>query len=46
MRVMPELPFTAEQFFAVFTAYNRSVWPAQIVLSALLLPPPLAPLGP
>ncbi len=32
---MPELPFTPEQFFAVFTRYNRAVWPAQIVLSAL-----------
>jgi hypothetical protein len=26
------LPFTSEQFFAVFTDYNRAVWPAQWLL--------------
>ena len=31
------LPFTAEQFFAVFRAYNVSVWPAQALLLALAL---------
>lgn len=32
------LPFTAAQFFAVFEAYNRAIWPAQVtayVLGAL-----------
>jgi len=29
------LPFTPEQFFAVFTRYNREVWPMQFVLLAL-----------
>lgn len=29
------LPFTQEQFFAVFAAYNLAVWPAQWVLAAL-----------
>jgi hypothetical protein len=29
------LPFTSEQFFAVFGAYNESVWPAQLFLLAL-----------
>jgi hypothetical protein len=24
------LPFTIEQFFAVFAAYNAAIWPAQI----------------
>jgi len=32
-----QLPFTAEQFFAVFRAYNASVWPAQALLLALAL---------
>lgn len=27
-----DVPFTAEQFLAVFGAYNRAVWPMQIVL--------------
>ena len=27
-----DLPFTTNQFFEVFRAYNESVWPAQIVL--------------
>lgn len=31
------LPFSAEQFFAVFAAYNRAVWPLQVVLLALAL---------
>lgn len=31
------LPFTVEQFFVVFRAYNESVWPAQWVLGALAL---------
>jgi Family of unknown function (DUF6064) len=30
-----KLPFTAEQFFGVFEAYNNAVWPAQLVLLAL-----------
>jgi hypothetical protein len=29
------LPFTSEQFFAVFGAYNEAVWPAQFFLLAL-----------
>ncbi len=29
------LPFTVEQFFAVFSRYNRAVWPAQVVLLVL-----------
>ena len=28
------MPFTAEQFFDVFRAYNEAIWPAQIVLLA------------
>jgi len=28
------LPFTPEQFFAVFARYNASVWPAQLALNA------------
>ncbi len=28
------MPFTVEQFFQVFTDYNLSIWPAQIVLWA------------
>jgi hypothetical protein len=28
-------PFSAEQFFQVFAAYNLAVWPAQIALNAL-----------
>lgn len=28
---MTILPFTAEQFFAVFVDYNRAIWPAQII---------------
>ncbi|MBI5646596.1 MAG: hypothetical protein HY962_06660 [Ignavibacteriae bacterium] len=30
-----QLPFTPEQFFAVFTAYNDTIWPMQLVLYAL-----------
>lgn len=30
-----QLPFTAEQFFGVFTLYNTSVWPAQTFLELL-----------
>jgi hypothetical protein len=29
------LPFTVEQFFAVFARYNQEVWPAQLLLYAL-----------
>jgi hypothetical protein len=29
------LPFTAEQFFATFAAYNEAIWPAQPVAYAL-----------
>jgi hypothetical protein len=32
-----QLPFTPEQFFAVFAAYNVAVWPAQWALNALAL---------
>jgi hypothetical protein len=28
-------PFSAEQFFGVFTAYNQAVWPAQLLLVGL-----------
>lgn len=31
------LPFTVEQFFGVFRAYNVAVWPAQVPLVALAL---------
>ena len=31
------IPFTAEEFFGVFSAYNRAVWPAQFVLIALAI---------
>ncbi len=31
------LPFTVEQFFAVFEQYNNAVWPAQVVLLLLAL---------
>ena len=30
-----ELPFTAEQFFGVFRAYNITLWPVQVCLLAL-----------
>jgi hypothetical protein len=29
------LPFTLEQFLGVFAAYNRSIWPIQVLLNAL-----------
>lgn len=29
------MPFTVEQFFAVFRQYNEAVWPFQLVLAAL-----------
>ncbi|HEY3295314.1 MAG TPA: DUF6064 family protein [bacterium] len=31
------LPFTVEQFLAVFAGYNQAVWPAQILLNAAAL---------
>ena len=31
------LPFTVEQFFGVFRAYNEALWPAQVLLLALAL---------
>ncbi len=30
-----ELPFTAEQFFGIFRAYNTTLWPVQLFLLAL-----------
>ena len=30
-------PFTSEQFFAVFAAYNSSVWPMQVLLWLMAL---------
>lgn len=30
-----QLPFTVEQFYDVFRAYNTAVWPAQVLLLAL-----------
>lgn len=32
---MFRVPFSAEQFFGVFVAYNQAVWPAQILLTGL-----------
>lgn len=32
---MMKLPFTPDQFFAIFRAYNDAAWPAQIALLAL-----------
>lgn len=32
-----KLPFSVEQFYAVFTAYNTTLWPAQIALLVLAL---------
>lgn len=32
-----KIPFTVEQFFAVFHVYNEAVWPAQLLLLALAL---------
>ncbi len=34
---MGKVPFSAEEFFGVFTSYNHSVWPAQLVLIAAAL---------
>ena len=31
------LPFTREQFFAVFAAYNEAVWPVQYLAYLLAL---------
>jgi uncharacterized protein DUF6064 len=31
------IPFTTAQFFDIFTLYNESVWPAQIILNVLAL---------
>lgn len=31
------IPFTVEQFFAIFQTYNEAVWPAQFVLLGLAL---------
>jgi len=40
------MPFTTEQFFAVFAAYNQAIWPLQVaaalvglVATAVLLRP-------
>lgn len=32
-----QLPFTVDQFMAVFVAYNAAIWPMQIVLNLLAL---------
>jgi hypothetical protein len=40
------LPFTPEQFLEVFAAYNRSVWPAQVIAYLLGLGMVLAMLQP
>lgn len=32
-----QIPFTVEQFFAVFREYNTTVWPAQVALLVLAL---------
>jgi hypothetical protein len=32
-----DLPFTKEQFFGVFAAYNTAVWPAQLLLNLLAI---------
>jgi hypothetical protein len=40
------LPFTQEQFFSVFRAYNDVVWPASIVAYGLAILPVLAALRP
>lgn len=34
---MGRLPFSEEQFFEVFAAYNQAVWPAPVVLTILAL---------
>ena len=32
------LPFTTEEFFAVFAAYNRTLWPFAVALWVLAAP--------
>jgi hypothetical protein len=32
-----DIPFTADQFFRVFAAYNTAWWPAQVVLTGMAL---------
>jgi len=32
-----KLPFTVEQFYAIFRTYNEAVWPAQVVLLGLAI---------
>lgn len=32
-----QIPFTVEQFYGVFSAYNMAIWPAQIFLLGLAL---------
>jgi len=39
------LPFTIDQFFAVFASYNTAVWPAQVVAYALGVTAAAAALG-
>lgn len=34
---MARLPMTADEFFAIFRAYNEAFWPAPLVLTALAL---------
>lgn len=34
---MVKLPFTAEQFLQVFSAYNTSIWPVQVVAFILVI---------
>jgi hypothetical protein len=41
-----QLPFTVEQFFGVFRAYNEAVWPAQLFLLGLALAALIAALVP
>jgi hypothetical protein len=31
------VPVTTDQFFGVFTAYNQTIWPAQVALILLAL---------
>jgi hypothetical protein len=39
------LPFTTEQFFSVFAAYNQAVWPAPVIAYALIAIATLTALG-
>lgn len=41
-----ELPFTTEQFLAVFERYNQAIWPMQVVAYALALTAILLTLSP